>query len=228
VIDDSFIIWRTPPEFHIHVRERCNEAEREGKSLQPWTQYLKDHPDAWNGPLLQLVEADENQLVARAGDYRTYIESRQSPLTRENAFLAVTGVLFNGSGFLVGLRSKKVRRPGTWEFAPAGGLESFPIEQQLNREIVEELNIDPSDLKVGQPVGMYLDREEGIADVVVPVRVLASWSDIQGGFEPGEYERLEVMSPSSLARISHDDGAVDDLFRCIVGLIHDGIIDTAA
>ena len=226
--DDSFIIWRVAPTLHIRTQERINEADRQRKSSQLWDQYLSEHPDAWNGPLLQLVEVDENQLVARASDYRTYIESRETPLIRENLFLAVTGVLYYRSGFLVGLRSETVSRPGVWEFAPAGGLEAFPIEQQLFREILEELNINGSDLKVGQPVGMYLDRKEGVADVVVPVRVLASWSDVQKGFEPGEYERLEIMSLGSLVEISHKDCAVDDLFRCIVRLIQDGVIDVAA
>ena len=190
----------------------------------PWEEFLRSHPDAWNGPLMQLIEADETKLVACASNYQAFVEARARSSSSSKVFLAVTGVLFNAAGFIIGRRSVKVNRPGAWEFAPAGGLETFPIEDQLCSEILEELNIGRTELRVGTAVGLYVDCNEHIADVVIPVRVLTSLSDVLMNFQPGEYEKLEVASISSLRELAHEENAVDDLFRCIVGWIDLGII----
>ncbi len=194
------------------------------KPSTPWGEFLRSHPDACNGPLMQLIEVDETKLVACASDYQAYVESRARSSSSSKVFLAVTGVLFNAAGFLIGRRSVKVNRPGAWEFAPAGGLEAFPIEEQLCSEILEELNIGRTELRVGKAVGLYVDHDEHIADVVIPVKVLSSLSDVLMNFQPGEYEELEVASISSLRELTHEENAVDDLFRCIVGWIDLGII----
>ena len=173
---------------------------------------------------MQLIKVDETKLVACASDYQSYVESRARISSSGKVFLAVTGVLFNETGFLIGRRSVNVSRPGAWEFAPAGSLEAFPVEEQLYNEILEELNIGRAELSVGEPVGLYIDRTEDIADVVMPVRVLTSWSDVLMNFQPGEYEKLEVASISSLGELAHEENAVDGLFRCIVEWIELGII----
>lgn len=201
------------------------ESGRGPESSLAWERHQTEHPDAWNGPLLQLVEADEKQIVAMESDYRTYIESRSAALKPDRYFLAVTGVLSIESRFIVGFRNRKGSRPAVWEFAPAGSLEGFPIEEQLCREILEELNIERTLLKVGEPVGMYLDRTEGVADVVVPVRIRSSWSEVMGNFEPGEYEEIDALSLRSLLELAQDKLAVDDLFRCTVEWIQRGVID---
>lgn len=221
---DSCILWSAPPLQQIQGPERGNESPNPDGSSALWEEYLKNHPGSWNGPLLQLIEADESRLIAAESDYRSYIEALSRGPNDARLFLAVTGVMSTDAGFVVGLRSQAVNRPSMWEFAPAGSLERFPIEEQLRREISEELGIDSEEVNVGEPVGIYLDRDSLVADVVVPVRVRALWRDVKERFESGEYSRVQVCDIPSLLLMLQDGMAVDGLFRQIVQWIQCGVI----
>ena len=209
-------------------QEMARECGGPSKSSASWEEFLLSHPRAWNGPLLQLVQADETKLVACVSDYRAYVESRADVDSHGKIFLAVTGVLFNDSGFLIGRRSENEDQPGTWEFAPAGALEAFPVENQLVRESQEELNINHLKLDVGAPVGLYVNYNTRTADVVVPARVLVPWSEVWGNFEPGEYTEVCTVAYDSLAEFVQDQEVTDGLFRRIVRWIQDGVISTGS
>lgn len=221
---DTCIVWSSAPALQTLTSEEIRGLESPLNFSSTWNEHLRRHPTTWNGPLLQLVAADATRVLAAESDYRTYIEARFDGSSHGHVFLAVTGVLSIDSRFLIGLRSSSVDRPGIWEFAPAGGVEQFPLEEQLCREIYEELSIQRRDITVDAPVGMRIDQAARVADIVVPVRISTPWSEVKRNFHRGEYESVEIVGIESLGSMIESDSAVDDLFRCIVQWLRIGVI----
>ena len=184
-----------------------------------WERHLQEFPDSWNGPLMRFVRANSQELVLAEADYRQYVAAREFNDPSGDVFVAVTGLLMVGDAIVLGLRSEGLRDAGTWEFAPAGSLETLPIEEQLDREIREELNLSPEIVNIGPPIGIHINRERHVADVITPVRVSVTAQEIQECFIAGEYQELMFLTQRELKNLDVRSTSDDGLFRCVLGLM---------
>jgi len=182
-------------------------------------------PALWDGPLLRLIEFTSNTVVAQESSYRYLWAARAGDESRDWTFLAVTGVLLVEGHFILGMRAEELAGAGKWEFAPAGGIEGFPPEQQLAQEIREELSLEREKLVIGAPVALFVDKSEFVADLIIPVEVKAPLKEVLERFEAGEYARIVALKREDLSTFEIENSAdFLCLSRYIVTLIHSGLI----
>ena len=221
---DFFIQWNVPPAVRMYTPVADRSSESESSQSAAWARYLQQYPDAWNGPLLRLVEADESGLTVAPGWYCDYVEARDPESTSDSIFVAVSGVLSVDKAYVLGRRAAGTSDPGTWEFAPAGGLQELPLGKQLTVEIEEELGLDARFFHVLSPVGMFVNQIGNIADVIIPVEVEVSGLEVLEAFVPGEYDEIEVMSAPEIIKHVREMDSPSGLLACVIQLIENGAL----
>lgn len=221
---DYFIQWNVLPAVRIYTPVADGFSGLEPRQSSAWTRYLEEHPDAWNGPLFRLVEADESGLTIAPGWYRDYVEACDSDDASNAVFVAVCGVLSVDDGYVLGRRAAGTKDPGTWEFAPAGGLQNLPLGKQLTIEIKEELSLDPQAFRILDPVGIYISPDRHIADIIIPVEVEVGASEVLEAFSPDEYDEVKVVGAQEIAKFVRELESPDGLMACVVQLVEDGAL----
>ena len=224
MIDDASILWARPTQFLMATPDPP-PPEVEDRISELAVRNLIEVPADWDGPLLRLVEFTSHSVVAQESSYRYLRAARAGEACRDWIFLAVTGVLNVEGHFILGRRSKELVGAGKWEFAPAGGIEAFPPEEQLAQEIREELSLENGKILIGAPVALFVEKSEFVADLIMPVVVKATVKEVLEGFEAGEYAEIIALEREDLIAFAIEN-SVDfpSLSRHIVTLIRSGVI----
>ena len=213
------IRWESPPTVEIYTNLETDSTITAARPSPAWEKHQREHPGAWNGPLFRLIEVDQQSLKLAEDRYSNYVEVCSVGESSQDVFVAVTGLVLVESGFVIGLRSTSVTESGTWEFAPAGSLQQVPIVEQMRLEVTEELGLAESMFHVLDPIGMFVDYEKHIADLILPVSVTVGVDTILDRFVPGEYVQIEVISPSVLEKRMDRKNSSSRLTKFIVDMI---------
>ena len=208
---NASIIWRHPPQIEMVLEQAPKRSTMSGIS------------GFWNGPLLRVIHFSETEVKVVRSSYEKLVQARLGEDATGPLFLAVSGVARVGNGFVLGKRAREVSAGGVWEFAPAGGVQDLPVEEQLLNETVEELFVRPRDVEIGQLVAMYVDSEAFTADLIIPMSLNMSEKELYANFIPTEYEEIAVVNGNQLTEfLSKNSPKIFPVTQFIASLIDQG------
>lgn len=208
---NASILWASPPRIELVPAPDSDVAAA----------VLSD--GEWNGSLLRVIGFSNSNLTLVPSSYSHLAAARSGDGMGNPLFLAVTGVTRVQGGFVLGKRAMHVSNGGKWEFAPSGGVQSLPIEEQMIAEAVEELGVTANSLSIGLPVALYADASEFTADVVIPLQVDLSATQLLSVFTPGEYDSIQIMGSEQLSKLLREDSEIlTGVTRFAAGLITEG------
>lgn len=107
-----------------------------------WAMRLKKNKGLFNGPLLAFSHIKSGVLYAYMTDYKAYL-GREFNGGIPVWPLSVTGITRFEDKVLYGKRADSlVKYPGAWEVVPSGGLSQLDAEDQILKELEEEVGVD--------------------------------------------------------------------------------------
>ena len=178
---NASILWASPPRIEL-VSTPDPEV---------WPDALA-HGE-WDGPLLRVVRYTDRDIAVVPSSYGHLAAARRGLGLTDPLFLAVTGITVIEGGVVLGKRASSVADSGAWEFAPSGGVQGLPIENQIRTEATEELGITSQSISVGNPAALFVDASAFTADIVIPLQVNISIDEFLRNFSTGEYDEIEVV-----------------------------------
>ncbi len=152
-----------------------------------WQALCAQNPRYFNGPMLAFDSYDPATGVIRAS-----VEAYKNHAVRDTVdvgicLLAMTAIItapdeHGESRYLLGQRSPSTHRYGNcWELGPSGGvdvptdetdqLEFDAIDDELKREIAEEVGIKVRGLGSGTPVALVHDDSAGSVDIAIQIEL---------------------------------------------------------
>jgi hypothetical protein len=158
-------------------RQKLNNAlEEEIKVIWEKEQACRNN-SLFNELLFSVQDFSENHIFGEFVEYRLLIAQRIKPELYEFLRirpLAVSGLLHSSSGIVFGQRHASMTQDsGLWELVPSGGISlsckdrtyNIDINQQLLREIYEEINLAPSSILTTSPFCLVEDTETHVIDI---------------------------------------------------------------
>jgi hypothetical protein len=131
----------------------------------------------FNELLFSVQDFSEDHIVGQFVEYRLLIAQRIKPELYEFLRirpLAVSGLLLCSSGIVFGQRHASMTQDsGLWELVPSGGISlscedkmsTIDINQQLLKELFEEVNIASSSISSTSPLCLVEDTETHVIDI---------------------------------------------------------------
>lgn len=169
------------------------ETEEEQLVQEIWR---KEKP-SYEGKIFHVLEWNSTSIKGCFVPYPLFLATKRVPELREKITLcplAVSAMTWKGDQLLIGQRSAHVTEyPLFWEFAPAGGVEGINLEQELQREMEEELGIHQECILKMEPRFLVKDS---ILEVVFHVEIKECILH-----PSNEYEALEWVTLPALKKI---------------------------
>lgn len=161
----------------------------------------------------------ELRLEVSRGDYSQVVGTKKHPEWGINAqVLAVCCALECPQGFVIEQRSVKVAAaPGLRHIAPAGSIQppATPWETLL-QEALEELALDPSEMKEARCLGLVLVEPVGVYQLICSARTSVSLNEMRGRERSGAWEQDGLLyapvDPDGLSEWLAEQG--DGLIPC--------------
>lgn len=179
-----------------------------------WQKALLERPFLRNGQLFSVHRIEGESFYGSFVEYKYWMAQRREPRLYEDLRiepLAVTGVLRVGDELVFARRgSNVVQDAGLWELGPSGGVDNtcrvensrLQVEDQLLTELHEELGLGHSQIEQIVPLGVALDLENHVRDLVFELRVALNAQQVHDAFksvqEP-EYTDLRFVPLKDMA-----------------------------
>jgi hypothetical protein len=195
-------------------------VEHEERVAALWQASCESNPNLFDGRQMMVTDRREGALVLREARYRHYLAGRADPdFGRRLGLraLGVSGLLSCPDGLVFGRRAEVSAHSGLWELVPSGGAENGNLQEQIVKELGEEIGLNADQVSVGEPIGLI--ESEGVIDVVLPLVVslgAAEIVEIHARRGSAEYDLLHVTSaPEDFVNACGD--AVMSVTRLLVG-----------
>lgn len=176
---------------------------------QLWQRRCSEDPGLHDGDIFSVASATPERVTGWFVPYRRFVAQRTDASIVADlgvAPLAVTGRTVTSDRFLiVARRGQRVTQdPGTWELAPAGGVDRsarrpngrVDLGVALRGELGDELGLVDDDVVVVTPVALVIDPGERVHDVVLDVRLRIDAATVVGRFaerRTDEYDEVRLV-----------------------------------
>jgi len=213
-------------DLEIVVESACSELDvsLEAKINRIWEDEKRHRGDMiFNGKVLSVVAWSESLIKVCPSEYKNYLAQKRCPELSDDLHvcpLAVSGLLIAGDRIVFGKRSNLVTdEAGRWELVPSGGVEAsndsgngaIDYREQVVRELREELCVERQYVNGVSTMGLVVDNESGVFDIVVRISCTLDGDEIirkfSGGFS-GEYSDLKMVKCDDLERFCEAENLV--------------------
>lgn len=136
--------------------------------------------------------------------------------------LAVSGVTWCENRLVMGRRAEWVSQdPNCLELVPSGSVEAEggDLFRQLDREVTEELGIDPTAITAHRLLGTVDDRTNHVLDAVIEIRLICGFDEVRQAharLDRPEYSELLALTLGELRDlIDRDSDEISAVSRTI-------------
>jgi hypothetical protein len=165
-----------------------------------------------DNPIVVVASYDERQLEAFVLPYRYFFAQRVRPELFEQPLkaLAVSGIVLCEGRIVLGRRANWVTQDaGMLELAPSGSVDAdivrsngeIDLERQFDREICEELGVEPGAATGHRISGLIDDEENHVVDIVIRATLQCGFSELleaHSRLERPEYTELMAVTAREL------------------------------
>ncbi len=197
------------------VHERSFKSHRFSADVlnavdQIWTKARASRPNALSdGSIFNVSELEWPAVHGHFIDYKFFFAAQQYPhqFSELNIRpLAVTGITDCDGGLIFGRRAAWVTQdPGSWEFAPSGGLEPASRRadgvvdfcRQLKEELSEETGLSPDLVGEVEPWCVVEDNSANVLDIVTRMYLDADMRSVEKSLsdaQNNEYQEFRIMN----------------------------------
>jgi hypothetical protein len=192
---------------------RMLEPDIEAAISQRWKDALSERATLVDGQIFSVERLTASRIEGRFVPYRWLVAQLADPALYPMirvAPLAVMGRTRTSDGLIVfGLRSNETMQdPALWELAPAGGVDEgarrafgrVDLVASLVTELEEELAIFAGDIERMHPVGVVVDPDTHVHDVVIDVDVSLSADALMtraSAAATDEYDAFACLPPGA-------------------------------
>lgn len=208
-VEPSLLVAATKPQPTI-------PSSVEAKIETIWQNKRQQAPTLFNGHVFSATTLSPARIEGYWTEYRRVLAQMEEPdlfPILQLRPLAVTGLLSNSEGFIMGLRTEtSIYMANYWQSPPAGTVEnrtvphegffphtSLPIDlnEQILSETYEELGLTQHEVHVGLPLTTTEHEFTHIVDIGITLTTSLSFADIYDKWKAlatKEYSKLDLLT----------------------------------
>lgn len=198
------------PDYHVVPHEFTPEPDVLQRVDDIWaTEKARLGDKLFNGAFFSLLDKDTG--AGFFTEYRFWLAQRRDTSLRDELGLlplAVTGITKCADGLLFGQRNDDA---AFWEPMPAGGVDDsallpdgkIDVIAQLLTELSEEAGLEQDMVASVTPLGLAMDNEMPLADIVIELAINADKALMQERFEKSgsiEHSSIDIVPEGDIGR----------------------------